>query len=94
MTRNFQAFVQSKRLDPANPQPIYVHSSRRVHHDSEAAVPPGARDETIESREYSDGFGRTLQTRAQADDVLFGDAVSGSAVLPADQRTRPAHGPW
>jgi RHS repeat-associated protein len=39
----------------------------------------------IQSSEYSDGFGRLVQTRAQAEDVTFGDAVFGSEVLPADQ---------
>ena len=35
--------------------------------------------------EYSDGFGRLLQTRSQAEDTLFGDAVFGGSVLSADQ---------
>ena len=85
MTYDFLAFLKSKQADPNNPEPIYVHSSRRVHHDAETDVPPSERDETIESREYSDGFGRLLQTRAQAEDVLFGDLVFGDNVLPADQ---------
>ena len=40
---------------------------------------------TIETVEYSDGFGRLLQTRTQAEDVTFGDPVFGGEVLPADQ---------
>ena len=82
---NFLAFVDSKRLDPTNPQPVYVHSTRRVHHDSDTDVPPSALDDTIESRQFSDGFGRQLQARAQAEDLLFGDPAFGDAVLPADQ---------
>ena len=85
MTYDFMAFLETKQADPNNPKPIYVHASRRVHHDSETDVPPSERDETIESREYSDGFGRLLQTRAQAEDVLFGDPVFGDTVLQADQ---------
>ena len=38
-------------------------------------VPAEQRDETIGRCEYSDGFGRLLQTRTQAEDVLFGDPV-------------------
>jgi RHS repeat-associated protein len=85
MTYDFQAFIVSKFVDPSNPQPIYVHSARRVHHDAEANVPQPERDETIESRVYSDGFGRLLQTRAQAEDVLYGDDTFGGGLVPADQ---------
>ena len=42
-------------------------------------------DATIETTEYSDGFGRLLQTRAQAEDLTFGDPIFGNAGLPADQ---------
>ena len=38
----------------------------------------------IASVEYSDGFGRLLQTRTQAEDTLFGDAHFGGAVIPAE----------
>ena len=31
--------------------------------------------------EYSDGFGRRLQTRSQAEDTVFGDPVFGDAGL-------------
>ena len=40
----------------------------------------------IQSREYSDGFGRLLQTRAQAEEVLFGDAEFGNGTVLADQQ--------
>src|SRR6185437_9505433 len=39
----------------------------------------------IVSREFSDGFGRVLQTRSQAEDSLFGDPVFGGGVIAADQ---------
>jgi RHS repeat-associated protein len=69
-----------------NRQPLSVRTIRRVHHvnDSDGA-PLNERDDTIETVEYSDGFGRLLQTRAQAEDVLLGDEILGNDVLPADQ---------
>lgn len=66
-------------------QPISVRTTRRVHHDSEADVPAPERDETIASVEYSDGYGRLLQTRAQAEDTTYGDPVFGGNVIGADQ---------
>jgi RHS repeat-associated protein len=39
----------------------------------------------IEQREFSDGFGRLLQTRTQAEEERFGDAVLGNEVLPLAQ---------
>lgn len=79
---DFWAFVRRK-------EPISVQTIRRVHHDTEIDVPAGSgegqRDETIETREYSDGFGRLLQTRTQAETVLFGDNVFGGGILPENQ---------
>jgi RHS repeat-associated protein len=66
-------------------QPASVRTIQRVHHANDTDVPLPERDETIEAVEYSDGFGRSLQTRAQADSVRFGDAIFGDAVLPAQQ---------
>ena len=68
-------------------EPVYVRTLRQLHHDTEMDVSSPQRDETIETREYSDGFGRLLQTRAQAEDMRFGHAVfgGGEAVLPAKQ---------
>ncbi|MGK7905771.1 MAG: SpvB/TcaC N-terminal domain-containing protein [Synechococcus sp.] len=39
----------------------------------------------LQAVEYSDGFGRLVQTRTQAEDLTFGDDVFGNGVLPADQ---------
>ena len=79
---DFHAFANS----PAGArQPVSVRSIRRVHHVNDADVPLPQRDETIESIEYSDGFGRLLQARAQAEDLLFGDPSFGGATLPSDQ---------
>jgi RHS repeat-associated protein len=65
--------------------PISVRSIRHVHHDTETDVPPPQRDQTIQTVEYSDGVGRLLQTRTQAEDVVFGDPPFGNQVLPSDQ---------
>lgn len=35
--------------------------------------------------EFSDGFGRHLQTRTKTEDVIFGDPVFGHSVLSGDQ---------
>ena len=66
-------------------QPISVRTIRRVHHVSDGDVPQEERDETIETIEYSDSFGRLVQTRAQAEDLIFGDLVFGESLLPLDQ---------
>jgi RHS repeat-associated protein len=65
--------------------PVSVTSIRRVHHDTDPDVPTGEQNETIRSVQFTDGFGRILQTRAQAEDVLFGDPHFGGGVIPADQ---------
>src|SRR6185312_11211016 len=66
-------------------RPVSVRSIARVHHDTDPDVPAAQRNDEILSVEYSDGFGRLLQTRTQAEDVLFGDTVFGAGVLSADQ---------
>ncbi len=58
-------------------QPVSVRTIRREHHVNETDVPLPERDDTIETVEYSDGFGRLLQTRTQAEDVSFGDGSFG-----------------
>ncbi len=70
---------------PDERQPVFVHTIRRVHHINDTHIPVDERGDTIESREYSDGFGRLLQTRAQAEDELFGDNVFGNNTLTPDQ---------
>jgi RHS repeat-associated protein len=65
--------------------PISVRSIRHVHHDTETDVLVPQRDQTIATVEYSDGFGRLLQTRTQAEDIVFGDPAFGNQVLPTDQ---------
>ena len=79
---DFLAFDNSP---PAARQPILVRTIRRVHHDSEFDVALPARDETITTLEYTDGGGRLLQSRTQAEDVYFGDEHfgGGASILPA-----------
>jgi len=66
-------------------QPVFVRSIVRQHHVTEEDVSLAERDETIQTVEYSDGFGRMLQTRTQAEDTLFGDANFGGGVISANQ---------
>lgn len=63
--------------------PTSVRTLRRVHHDTDVTVPVDQRGEAIVSVAYSDGFGRPLQSRAQAEDTLFGDPAFGGGVIPA-----------
>ena len=78
MEYNFLGFVNRG-------QPICVRTLRRLHHDTEEDVPLPDRDETIETREYSDGFGRLLQTRTRGESERFGDPVFGDDLLPRNQ---------
>src|SRR5690606_14861706 len=77
-TYDLSAFVD--RGEPAS-----VRTRRRLHHTHDTDVPLPERDETIESIAYSDGFGRIIQTRTQAEDIVFGDSTFGDAGLSADQ---------
>ena len=60
----------------ARGQPVSVQTRRRVWHATDADS-----DDTVETREYSDGFGRLLQTRAQADELAFGPDGDDSGLL-------------
>ena len=84
---DFLAFVDRQ-------QPVSVRNIVRQHHVTDTDVPLPERDETIETVEYSDGFGRLLQTRTQAEDVLFGDPASAAAscrrISPSHAATRSA----
>lgn len=83
MQYGLRVFHESRLADPANPQPVFVRAIRRVYHDTD----PDDTGETIEAREYSDGFGRLLQTRTQGETERFGDARFGDGVLSPDQGT-------
>ncbi|NUR62905.1 MAG: hypothetical protein HOV87_30265 [Catenulispora sp.] len=64
-------------------QPVSTRTESRVHYDTDTSVPPGQRDEVIVSVRFSDGFGRIVQIRGQAEDTLFGDPVFGTDIIPA-----------
>ncbi len=57
--------------------PVWVKTTQRELHYSQSPASP-----VLQKVEYSDGFGRLLQTRAQAEDVLFGADAFGSSGLP------------
>ena len=82
---DYDVFAYERTLDDPQPQPVFVRSIVREHHVTEIDVPLPKRDATIEKIQYSDGFGRLVQTRTQAEDVLFGDPHLGGGVLPMDQ---------
>jgi RHS repeat-associated protein len=75
------AYLRSRAS--ASPQPVFARAVRRVFHDSD----PDDTGETIEAREYSDGFGRLLQTRTQGEEVRFGNEPfgGGDSFLPVSQ---------
>ena len=83
MDYDFFAYEHT-RGDP-QPQPVFVKCVVREHHVTETDVPPAERDNTITTIQFSDGFGRLLQTRTQAEDVLFGDPIFGGGVLSPHQ---------
>ena len=66
-------------------EPISVTTIRREYHDTQTEVPLPQRDQSIQTVEYSDGFGRLVQTRTQAEAEIFGDPVLGAGVLSPDQ---------
>ncbi len=79
--RTFMLDVEDGQI-AVSAQPISVHTLRQVCHDSQTDISPPERDKTIETREYSDGFGRLIQARTQAEELVFGE--SGDDVgLPA-----------
>ena len=57
-----------------------VTTLKRVHH-----VKAGISDEKIRTTDYSDGFGRQVQSRRQAEEVIFGNQVSGNGLVPPGQ---------
>ncbi len=56
--------------------PVYVKTTAREHHYYDSI-----NDDTIVSVQYSDGFGRLIQSRTQAEEVIFGDSIFGDSGL-------------
>jgi RHS repeat-associated protein len=68
-------------------KPVWVKTIQREEHWQED---PSYDAPTIQKIEFSDGFGRVLQARAQAEDSIFGPtsgvgALTGDSGLPVDQ---------
>ncbi|MEZ4889799.1 MAG: RHS repeat-associated core domain-containing protein [Crocinitomicaceae bacterium] len=63
--------------------PVWVKTIQREQHYQDEENSP-----TILKVEYSDGFGRLLQTRAQAEDIIFGNQTFGTSGLSADQNAQ------
>ena len=75
---DFFAYVYSKNTNV--PDPVWVKTSMRERHWYDDSTSP-----YLVKCDYSDGFGRLIQSRAQAPDVLFGDTPTADSGLPADQ---------
>jgi len=75
---DFLAFVNTA-------QPVSVHTVKRESHINDTDISLPKRNDTIESVEYSDGFGRRLQARGQAEDLIFGDSTFGDGGFDPDQ---------
>ena len=77
---DFFAFVNDS-------DPISVRKTVRENHINApyiSSLPPAEQNATIASTEYSDGYGRIVQSRAQAEDIIFGNQTFGDSGLPAD----------
>ncbi|MEO0824385.1 MAG: SpvB/TcaC N-terminal domain-containing protein [Cyanobacteria bacterium J06639_16] len=66
-------------------QPVSIRIQQREHHVHDTDVPLPQRDAVIEMVKYCDGFGRSLQTRTQTEDITFGEETFGADILPANQ---------
>jgi RHS repeat-associated protein len=61
--------------------PAYVKTTQHEWHINDLDYTT----DTIVQKAFSDGFGRVIQTRAQAEEVIFGDQDFGDSGLPASQ---------
>lgn len=73
---DFSAFETS----PGNGgQPVYVHTTKRErHHWDLVHGDDDSPERLMQTRKYFDGFGRQIQTRTQAEDLIFSDRVDES----------------
>ena len=81
---DFLAFLKSS---PHDRRPAFVRAIRRERHDTDATATAEELGKTIETHEYSDGFGRLLQTRTQGEALRFSHAAFGGGedALPISQ---------
>jgi RHS repeat-associated protein len=76
---NIDAFMKSK-----GKQPVNVCTIRYTHHDSEN-LPTEELQDSIKTVEFSDGFGRMVQSRHLSSRVIFGSKVFGDSGFSSDQ---------
>jgi RHS repeat-associated protein len=69
-------------------EPVHVHTRQRVCH-ANSAEPC---EDLIETREYSDGFGRLIQKRTQAEELVFGETGDEVGLPPEQAEPLPAEG--
>jgi len=91
-TYDFGNYISTRQ--ELTPQPVSVHTIQRIYHARDrGGVSNDGTAHTIESWEYSDGFGRLIQTRIQAEDVIFGEVGEDVGLPPeASEETMPAVG--
>jgi RHS repeat-associated protein len=63
-------------------KPASVYTTRRCYFGGDTSVPADEINRVIRLVEFTDGFGRALQARAEAADVRAGDRVTGNLTLP------------
>ncbi len=83
---DFMAFANSP---PGARRPIFVRTLQRDYHTNDADVPAALADRQTISVEFADGFGRVIQQRSLAQDVLFGSESLGADVISTDQSIVP-----
>lgn len=71
---DFHAFIKTS-------SPIWVKTIKKEAH----YYPSNVLSDTITSVDFSDGLGRLLQNRTQAENVIYGTALFGDSGLPKDQ---------
>jgi hypothetical protein len=82
MEYDFFAFDKSP---PEKRKPVFVRSIVREHHATETDVLLPEADTTIETVEYSDGFGRRCKPEHRLRMSCVGDPNFGGGVLSSDQ---------
>ncbi len=76
-------YDQSSFLNRRNP--ISIRTIQRIHHVNENNLLSLEHQETIQKVEYYDGFSRLVQTRTQAEDIIFSSPQNGDAGLSTSQ---------
>lgn len=77
---NIDAFMKSNGRQPVN-----VCTIRYTNHDCGKNLSAEGLQDSVKTINFSDGFGRVIQTRHLASQVIFGSKEFGDSGLPADQ---------